>query len=57
MERDNKSKANKPQIKVYFETYKEVEEVQKLAKTHGLSASAWFREWAKGQMGKRGKIK
>lgn len=51
---DSKEKANKPHIKVYFKTENEVEEVRTLAETKGLSASAWFREWAKGQMGKGG---
>lgn len=54
---DNKEKSNKPQIKVYFDTREEVEEVKALAKTQGLSASAWFRNWAKGQLRKKGKAK
>jgi len=53
---DNKEKANKPHVKVYFETKEEVEEVKALAKTQGLSASAWFRSWAKGQLGKGGRL-
>jgi len=51
----NKEKANKPHVKVYFETKDEVEEVKELAKTQGLSASAWFRIWALKQIKKRGK--
>jgi len=43
---DSKEKSNKPHVKVYFETKEEVEEVKELAKTQGLSASAWFRIWA-----------
>jgi hypothetical protein len=49
---DNKEKANKPHVKVYFDTTEEVEQVKALAKTKGLSASAWFRNWAKGQLKK-----
>jgi len=50
MPNDNKEKANKPHVKVYFDTAKEVEEVKALAKTQGLPASAWFRNWALKQL-------
>jgi len=49
-----KEKANKPHVKVYFETKEEVEEVKELAKTKGLSASAWFRIWAIREIRKKG---
>jgi len=50
---DNKEKSNKPHIKVYFETEEDVEEVKALAKKQGLSASAWFRQWALKQLKRR----
>ncbi|MDP4158155.1 MAG: hypothetical protein Q8911_00120 [Bacillota bacterium] len=43
---NNKDKTYKPHIKVYFETDEEVEKIKGVAKSQGLSASAWFRNWA-----------
>lgn len=50
-----KEKSYKPHIKVYFDDEKEEKEVRLLAKTQGLSASAWFRTWALKQLKKRGR--
>ena len=42
-------------IKVYFDSDEQVEEITKLAKAQGSSASGWFRVWALKQIKRRGK--